>query len=377
MMISKHTLGAAALALFASTAALAADTIKIGVVAELSGPSAEAGSYSVNGAKLAVEEINKAGGVLGRMLELKIEDNQSANPGSVLATSKLLGGGDITALIGTVRSTQMQAIAPSVNKAGVPTLIGGTDYGLTHSGNKWFFRARPHDGYSSRVIADFGVNTLKLKKWAIVHSTDSFGNGGKERLTESLKALGVTPALVQGFTTNSQDFTPIVLALKQSGADVVASYITSSNDIGLLAKQMRQMGVNATLIGSSTTASATAMKLAGEALYDTYSVSDFNSAASPETQAYTAKYTATYKVEPDFYSTWAYDAVNLIALAIKNAKDVKPEAVRTGLLGIKGYKGLEGTYTFDANGDGVHGYNVVKNEKGKIVFVKAVAFQPQ
>ncbi|MGP1614560.1 MAG: ABC transporter substrate-binding protein, partial [Pollutimonas bauzanensis] len=92
--------------------AQAADPIKIGMVAESTGPNAEAGVYQSNGAKMAVEEINKAGGVLGRQLELYIEDNQSTNPGSVLALSKLTSRGDMTALIGTVRSTQIQAVSP-------------------------------------------------------------------------------------------------------------------------------------------------------------------------------------------------------------------------------------------------------------------------
>ena len=171
----------------------AAESIKIGLMAESTGANADAGTYQINGAKLALEEINKSGGVLGRPLELKIEDNQSSNPGSVLALSKLASAGDITAFIGSVRSTQIQAVAPTVIKLGLPMVIGGTDYGLTHSGNPWIFRARPNDSYSAKVIADYGFNALKLKKWAIVHSTDAFGNGGKTNLTESLKALGVTP----------------------------------------------------------------------------------------------------------------------------------------------------------------------------------------
>ena len=105
--------------------------------------------------------------MLGRPLELKIEDNQSTNPGSVLATSKLLGGGDIVAMLGPIRSTQLQAVAPTINKAGIPTMIGGSDFGLTHSNNKWYFRVRPHDGYSAKVIADFAANTLQREKWAI------------------------------------------------------------------------------------------------------------------------------------------------------------------------------------------------------------------
>lgn len=360
-----------------SVPAKAADPIKIGVMAESSGPNAEAGVYQINGAKMALDEINKAGGVLGRQLELRIEDNQSTNPGSVLAVSKLTSGGDLAALIGSVRSTQIQAVAPTVMKVGLPMVIGGTDYGLTHTNNPWIFRARPNDGYSAKVIADYGVNTLKLKKWAIVHSTDAFGNGGKNNLTESLKALGITPVTVQGFTSNSQDFTPIVLAIKQSGADVVSSYIANSTDVGIFAKQLRQLGVKAEWVGSPSLSTDTAMKLAADALHGTYSIADFAVGSSAEAEAYAKKYKDKYKIEPDLYSAWSYDAVNLLALAIKNANSIKPDEIKKALHGIKGYKGVEGTYTFDKNGDGLHGYNIVKNDDGKIKFVKHIDFTPK
>jgi branched-chain amino acid transport system substrate-binding protein len=371
--ITATTAAAASLALATSTA-FAADPITFGMMTESTGPSSEAGIYQANGAKLAIDEINKAGGVLGRQLDVRNEDNQSTNPGSVLAISKLTSAGNLSALIATVRSTQIQAISPTVMRAKLPILVGGTDVGLTHANNPWIFRVRPNDGYSAKVIADYGVNTLKLKKWAIVHSTDAFGNGGKNNLTEALKAAGITPVDVQGFTSNSQDFTPIVLAVKNSGADIVATYIANSTDVAIFGKQLRQLGVKAAWIGSPSVSTATAMQLAGDALYGSYSIADFAPDSSPEAQAYAQKYRAAYKVEPDFYSAWAYDSVKLLALAIKNANSTKPDDIAKALHAIKGYKGVEGTYTFDANGDGLHGYNIVKNDSGKIVFVKHIDF---
>jgi branched-chain amino acid transport system substrate-binding protein len=371
--ITATTAAAASLALATSTA-FAADPITFGMMTESTGPSSEAGIYQANGAKLAIDEINKAGGVLGRQLEVRNEDNQSTNPGSVLAISKLTSAGNLSALIATVRSTQIQAISPTVMRAKLPILVGGTDVGLTHANNPWIFRARPNDGYSARVIADYGVNSLKLKKWAIVHSTDAFGNGGEKALTEALKAAGITPVIVQGFTSNSQDFTPIVLAVKNSGADIVATYIANSTDVAIFGKQLRQLGVKAAWIGSPSVSTATAMQLAGDALYGSYSIADFAPDSSPEAQAYAQKYRAAYKVEPDFYSAWAYDSVKLLALAIKNANSTKPDDIAKALHAIKGYKGVEGTYTFDNNGDGLHGYNIVKNDSGKIVFVKHIDF---
>ena len=180
---------------------------------------------------------------MGRQIELRIEDNQSTNPGTVLAYSKLLGEGDITAIVGPIRSTQIQAASPTIQKGGIPAMVGGTDPSLTKVNNPWLFRVRPNDSYSSRVIADFGINSLKGQKWAIVHSTDAFGSGGQKALTDALKAHGITPVLVQGYTNNSQDFTPIVLAIKKSGADILATYMTNSPDVGIFAKQLRQLGV--------------------------------------------------------------------------------------------------------------------------------------
>src|SRR5882672_11851653 len=186
-------------------------TIKIGMCAPITGPAAEAGKYATGGAKLALEAVNKKGGVLGKQLELIIEDDQTTNPGIVLAFSKLAAQSDIVGFLGSIRSTQVHAMAPDVMKLGKPVMFGGTDPNLTKLGNPWLFRFRPNDNYPGRVIADYGVKTLGKKKWAIVHSTDAFGTAGMKNLVESLKGLGIEPVLVQGYPNNSQDFTPVAL----------------------------------------------------------------------------------------------------------------------------------------------------------------------
>jgi len=358
----------------AAASAYAADPIKIGVVNMLTGPFAEGGSFQVNGLQLALEDINKAGGILGRPVELHTEDNASTNPGTVLAFSKLFTDPAIKAIVGPIASTHIQAASPAIAKAGIPTMIGGTDPSLTRVNNKWVFRARPNDLYSSKVIADFGVNTLKLKKWAIIHATDAFGQGGAKALTEALQAMGVTPVLDQGYTSNAQDFTPIVLAVKKSGAEVLGTYMTVPADQAIFAKQLRQLGVNIQWVGSPTTVTVTARNLAGEALYGTYAVVDFNAEANDAARDFTKRYRERFGIAPDNFASWSYDSLNILALAMNNAKSTEPEAIRKAILAIKGYRGLEGNYEFDTRGDGLHGYNVVKNDGGKITFIKRVDF---
>ena len=214
----------ATILVLAAGVAGAADKLKIGVVSTMTGPWAEYGRYTVNGLQMALDEINKSGGVLGRQVELRVEDNQTTNPGTVLAFSKLTSDPGVVAIVGPIASTMIQAASPAIAKAGIPTMIGGTDPSLTRVNNKWVFRARPNDLYSSRVIADFGVNTLKLKKWAIVHATDAFGAGGAKALTDALGKLGISPTIVQGYPSKAQHFSAIVLAIKKSGVVVMGTF---------------------------------------------------------------------------------------------------------------------------------------------------------
>jgi len=348
-------------------------TIKIGMCAPVTGPAAESGGYAIKGAKLALDAVNKAGGILGKQAELIVEDDQTTNPGIVLAFSKLAAQSDIVAFLGSIRSTQVHAMAPDVLKLGKPVMIGGTDPNLTHMGNQWLFRFRPNDSYSGRVIAEYGVNTLGKKKWFVLHSTDAFGTAGGKALTEALGKLGAT-ATDQGYANQSQDFTPVVLAIKQSGADILGSYFTFENDLGIFGRQLRQLGVNIPWVGSPSIVNITALKLAGPALYNTYGVADYAEDSSEGSKAFGKVYRDAVKVAPDNQSSWTYDAVTVLSAAINKAGSTDPAKIREAILATKKFPGAEGEYNFDQNGDGLHGYNIVKNDKGNIVFDKHIEF---
>jgi hypothetical protein len=129
--------------------------------------------------------------------------------------------------------------------------------------------------------------------------------------------------------------------------------MTAPADLALFARQLRQLGVKVRWVGSPTTVTVTALNLGGEALYGTYGVADFNADATPITRSFAKVYRERYGLNPDNFASWAYDALHIIALAIGNAKSTEPEAIRTAILAINGYQGLEGTYVFDKNGDGL------------------------
>ena len=371
LITRRRMLGTAAVTGAATTftrRARAADTIKIGVVSPLTGPAAESGGFQRNGIKLAVDAINAAGGLLGRQVETVVADDQTTNPGAVLAFSRLSSQSDIVAYIGSIRSTQVNSMAPDVMKAGKVMMIGGTDPTLTHMGNQWLFRCRPNDSYSAQVIAQFGVQELKKQKWALVYSTDAFGSNGNKALLAALDKASIKPVLVQGYTNQQADYTPVVLAIRQSGADVLGSYFTYETDLGVFARQLRQLGVRIPWVGSPSIVDTSALNLAGPALYGTYGVADYAVDAGPASKAFAQKFQAAYKGVPDNQSSWAYDAMTILGMAIKSAGSTDPQKMRAAIIAIKGFDGAEGQYNFDSNGDGLHGYNIVRNENGKIVF---------
>jgi len=180
--------------------------------------------------------------------------------------------------------------------------------------------------------------------------------------------------LNQGYANQSQDFTPVVLAIKQSGADILGSYFTFENDLGIFARQLRQLGVNIPWVGSPSIVNVTALKLAGPALYGTFGVADYAEDSSDAAKAFAKEYRAVAKVAPDNQSSWTFDAVNVLSAAINKAGSTDPAKIREAILATKKFAGAEGEYNFDQNGDGLHGYNIVKNDKGKIVFDKHIEF---
>jgi branched-chain amino acid transport system substrate-binding protein len=371
-MTRRSALQLSAAAILFPQASRADDTLKIGMISPLSGSSAEPGRIQVNSARLAIDEVNEGGGVLGRKLELIVEDDQTSNPGAVLAFSRLASRGDIVGFIGSIRSTQMQAIAPDIMKTKRPVMFGGTDPTLTKLGNPWMFRCRPSDSYTALAITEYVTKSLDKKKIAIVHTTDAFGNNGVKILLETMERAELRPTLKVGYTNQQLDFTSVVLAVKQSDADIIVGYMAYENDVAVFARQLRQLGVRTPWIGTATITSPVVQKLAGRAMAGTYGIADFSPDANPEARAFTDKFKKMYKETPDY--GWTYDGVKIIARGLQDAKTTDADQLRAAILKLKKYKGTEGEYNFDENGDGLHGYNVLRNDGEQLHFEKHLEF---
>ncbi|GCL71989.1 amino acid ABC transporter substrate-binding protein [Paenibacillus naphthalenovorans] len=346
------------------------EVIKIGMVADLTGKSALTGEFKKRGAQIALDEINGAGGVDGKKIELVVEDDRGTNDGTVSAFQKLISDPDIVAIIGPITSTNALSINEITKKTGIPVMIGGTNVNLTTElKNQWFFRFRPSDAYSAKTIVDFSTVKLGKKKVAIVYDTDAFGTAGKDMLVAEYKNKGITPVLIEGYTANTKDFTPVLENIRKSGADVINGFMTASADVAQLVVQMRQLGIQAEFVSSAAGAQTTTLKLAGDKLNGIYGVNDFALDQSEETKRFVENFKQKYTDVPDLFSGWVYDALHVLAKVMAE-KGTSPDQIREGILAVKGHKGVEGEYNFDPNGDGLHSYTVVQVVNGEIVTVK-------
>lgn len=363
-----------ALAGFASQAIAAnSNDVEIGLIADLTGPAALSGKHKVDGAKLAVQQINSNGGINGKKIKLVIEDDRGSNQAGVSAYEKLASNMNIVAIIGSVRSTIVKATLPYIARYKIPTMIGGTDPALTHSGNHWVFRFRPNDNYASKVMAKYSTKDMGSHKVAILYDTDAFGSAGNKLLKKALIKDGAKVVSDQGYTTATKDYTSYLENIKSSGADTLGTYMTNAEDEAQMLKQFRRLGLNVKVMGSPSIATAVCLKLAGSAVNGTYGVSDFVANGNPAARKYSKAYEAKYHSQPDLFGGWVYDALHVLANVIK--KDgTSPKAIQHGIRQVSGYKGVEGTYNFDKNGDGLHGYSVVKMENDKVHLIKYVNF---
>jgi len=286
-----------------------------------------------NGAKLALAAVNKAGGVLGKQIELVIEDDQTTNPGIVLAFSKLAAQQDIVAFLGSIRSTQVLAMAPDVLKLGKPVMIGGTNPDLTHMGNPWLFRFRPNDNYSGRVIADYGVNTLGKKKWrSFIRPTRSARRrqGAVGRIDQARCAACARSGLRQP----EPGFTPVVLAVKQSGADVLSSYFTFENDLAFLPGSCASSASTFPGLGRPPWLRFRRPSLPVRRCM-ALTACRLREDSSEASKAFGKAYREAYKTAPDNQSAWPYDAITILSAAINKVGSTDPAKVREAILAIK------------------------------------------
>ena len=357
-------------AIFGSGIATAADEIRIGFTPPITGVHAAGGSLQVKSINLALKEINAAGGVNGKKIDLRIIDNQSTNPGALAALQKAVEQEKVLAMLGCLYSTQVFATADATKNYGIPTIIGATNVNITKQGNPWLFRVRPDDSVAAGAMVKYIKEDTKLTKIGLIHDADAFGTGGADLVEKYAKEAGLTVVRREKCTTAAKDFTAELLAMKNAGAQILVFY-GHEEATALLQRQMRQIGSPFKFLGSPSAASKDSLNLAKEAAEGIWAVVDFVPGQSKENKSYADAYKKEYNAEFDSLSVWTYDGLKILVNAIKKAGEDRAK-IREAILATQGYQGAQGTFSFTPNGDGLSEVSIVQIEKGQQKLLKIV-----
>jgi branched-chain amino acid transport system substrate-binding protein len=348
-------LSAAAAIGLAATAVQAQD-IKIGMTQPLTGAVAASGNYVANGAKLAVEVINREGGINGKKIDLILEDNKSNPKEAVASAEKLILKDQVPVLIGAWSSTFTLAIMPKLEEYKVPMVVETSSSGkITTSGNPWIFRISPTSAMEAKVFSEkLGEMNPPIKKVDFLAVNNDFGRGASDEMRKALEAKGVAIGKTETMAPEATDLSAQLAALKQSGGDTL--FVTSGvEQITLIIKQAAEQRVPARII---TTGGSFPDQLLGDGGkgFESRHILFFNP-WFPEQ----SKYPDLAKVYVDEWKKkgWefagltegfrGYDAILTVVDAIKRAGKAEPEAIRQALWQTK-VKGINGDIAFIKEG---------------------------
>ena len=343
------------------------NVIKIGAAGQLTGSEAVFGSDMLNGVKLAVEEWNAKGGVLGKKIELVPGDDQAEPRQAVAVANKFVNDG-VVGVVGHFNSSCSIPASEVYHRAGIPQIShASTNPKLTDQGFVDVFRVCGRDDQQGKAAADFAVQKLKVKKVAIIHDKTTYGQGFAE---EFKKAIGANAQVVafEGITKGEKDYSPVVTKVKSADPDLVF-FGGIYTEGGLLIKQFKAVGGTAPFIGGDGIMSEELIKIGGPSTDGTFATFGLDTKDSPTAKGFNESYRKKYG-EPGVYSVYAYDAANILLQAVQKAGTTDGKAVTAAIRASDATCAL-GHVQFDAKGDVKESpYVIWKVEGGKFKQVK-------
>ena len=339
---------------FACQPTTGGDKVRIGVFMSLTGSTANFGISSVNGIKMAADEVNKAGGINGKQIELLVEDDRSDASEAATIVTKFVTQDQVHAVLGEVASSRSIAAAPIAQNAKIPMLTpSSTNPEVTRKGD-YIFRSCFIDPVQGAAIGQFAAKGLNAKRAAImVDRKNDYSTGLATNITETFTKLGGQMVATTSYQEGDQDFNAQLTSIKGANPEVifVPGYY---NDVGLIAKQARDRGITVPLLGGDGWDSAQLYAIGGTALNGSFFSNHYSPFdTDPKVQKFVNDYKALYNTTPDALAATAYDAAHIMFDAIKRANSTDGTAIRNALAATNAFPGVTGTVTFNENRDAV------------------------
>jgi branched-chain amino acid transport system substrate-binding protein len=335
-----------------------ANEILIGEYGSMTGATATFGQSSRKGIEMAVDALNLSGGVLGKKIRVIVEDDQGKPEEAQTVVTKLISKDRVVAVLGEIASSNSLAAAPVAQSNRIPMVSpGSTNPKVTLVGD-YIFRVCFIDPFQGQVMAKFATNTLKLKNVAILRDIKSdYSVGLANFFKEGFTKLGGNIVADESYSAGDKDFTAQLTSLKAKNPEgiFVPGYYT---EVGLIARQARKLGITVTLMGGDGWDSSKLWEIGGEALNgcyysNHYSVDDPSPILQKFVKDFKVRYGASGDSIPDAMAALGYDAMLVLADAMKRANSSRPDSVRAALAQTKGFMGVTGNTTLDENRNAV------------------------
>lgn len=352
------------------------DTIKVGGLLEMTGGSASFGISGKNGIDLALKKINEKGVLGGKKLSLVVADTKSEASEATNGMQKLISQDKVVAVIGPNQSSAVIASGAINNGAKVVDITPmGTNPDVTvdpktKQVKPYSFRTCFIDPFQGTVMASFASNELKVKRAAIyIDNTSDYAKGLAQFFKENFVKNGGQVVIEEAYLQKDTDFKSTLTKIKAAKPDFI--YIPGYyQEVGLIVKQAREMGINVPMAGGDGWDSAKLPEIAGKAaLENTF----FSSLYSPDdtsdlNKEFVAEYKKAYNTNPDVFAALAYDSTLLVAKAIEDAGSANPAKIAEAMAKIKGFKGVSGEVTFNEEHNPIKSAVIIEHKDGKQTF---------
>jgi branched-chain amino acid transport system substrate-binding protein len=369
-----------ALAVAASLAlaplAAAQETVRIGVVQPMTGPVAYDGNIYVNTVKMLVDDMNAKGGVLGKKIELVIEDGACNPAQSVNAAEKLVVRDKVVGLLGAFCSTSTAAVMEVAKKHRMPLITGiSTAAQLTEQGNTYFFRAVATTPMLGNAFGPVLPKAVKAKRFAFLTLNDDWGRSMQASYPKAIESGGGQVVANEFFQQSDLQFLSQITKVKAASPDAIVLAANTQQAVAL-SKQIRELGVTVPLIGEGAWSSDSYIKLAGPAAEGVYGLVEYvYTIKSPINEAFVKEFQAKLKENPSKFAGAAHNVIHIMVDAIRRAGAADPEKIRDALEKTD-YNGLVGNIKFDekhqAYGQTVY-LSLVKNGVPEVVETAKIA----
>ncbi len=351
-----------------------AEDIRIGEFASMTGTTATFGQSMNNGITLAIDETNGAGGVLGKKIQLLVEDDESKPEEAKTAVIKLIKQQKVVALLGEVASSRSLAAAPEAQHAGIPMVTpASTNPKVTQIGD-YIFRTCFIDPFQGSTMAKFAHDTLKANQVAILKDVkNDYSVGLAEFFEKTFTGLGGQIVANESYSEGDTEFRAQLTAIRSKSpqAIYVPGYYT---EVGLIARTARELGLKVPLLGGDGWDSDKTLEIGGDAVNGSYYTNHYSAEdPGPAVQNFIQKYKGKYGAVPDAMAVLGYDAAKILVDSIKRAGSTDGAKIRDALAKTKDYPGVSGSITIDAERNSQKNIVVLKIDGGKVKFQSSIA----